>query len=659
MRTQTGLKISKAHKIFVADCRTVNACDLAKYLVFFEQDMAAGEPEHLSTYVISQCIHNHIDPEIYLSVIPLFTDLPRLCVHDDYRAYIEKFSHARDKLKQSEFKQSQKIRRLLLDIARSEQLLLALYYCFAFEWHKNPDSTRMFYEIDEAILKILHNKYLYDALRENHIKSTMPVVYKRVTDQIGVCYKTRESTLASLANRIKSLTINAVKSIKINHRNKSVYSILDKMKRKHLALEEIVDKSAMRIIVDSTADCYQVETIIYQHFFPERKYHKNYIENPKDNGYQSIHLVIHEPTLGLVECQIRSKSMHENAVKGKAAHAIYKSQDGSISTIDTAMLDRFLSQGDRMNIALSDYVYVLTPKNQIIELPNPSTPIDLAYALHTDLGHQCAGALINGEISALNAKLSTGDIVEIINNKNHKPPRHWLDSESGSIFSRKARKKIQQFHNIQFVPEYADESMIMRLREIGDAHGVNTGSLHHLARLNNFRHTVSFLKFLKNKTDEYIKNILLPHKPKLASNTPTHDKLKVNLANCCHPVLDDDIVGYISIKGCFIHRVDCMNLIKQSDHRKLNLAWSEIASETPKLVFSILTQEPLSGELKSLLVDCHAVVQSTFRKNHKFISICAIQMPPYMQSFIKICNFAAHHPDIKVRRHGANNQKHV
>ena len=247
-----------------------------------------------------------------------------------------------------------------------------------------------------------------------------------------------------------------LKNTKVDYRQKHLYSLWKKLQKYNMDIGKIYDIIALRVMVETVADCYHILGIIHGEWTPVPNRIKDYIAMPKANGYQSLHTTIFTGTGGIVEIQIRTHQMHENAENGIAAHFIYK-EKGSDKKADTKQLDwvnqlkelneneeehkpeKFL-ENIKMNF-FKDRIFVFTPKGDIIDLPEDSSPIDFAYAIHTDIGNHVQGAKINGKNAALGIKLKTHDIVEIQINKNTHPSSKWLDYAKTNL----ARREINAY----------------------------------------------------------------------------------------------------------------------------------------------------------------------------------------------------------------------
>lgn len=265
----------------------------------------------------------------------------------------------------------------------------------------------------------------------------------------------KEKYLIEVKNKLEEKIKEAkIKNYKIDYRQKHLYSLWKKLQKYNMDIGKIYDIIAMRIMVDNIADCYHVLGIIHGEWTPVPNRIKDYIAMPKANGYQSLHTTIFTGTGGIVEIQIRTHEMHENAENGVAAHFIYK-EKGIGKNIDPKKF-KWVNQLNEINQEkekpekflekikinfFKDRVFVFTPKGDVIDLPEGSSVIDFAYAIHTDLGNHAQGARVNGKNSALSTQLKTHDIVEIQVNKNTNPSSKWLDFAKTSL----ARREINAY----------------------------------------------------------------------------------------------------------------------------------------------------------------------------------------------------------------------
>jgi len=446
-------------------------------------------------------------------------------------------------------------------------------------------------------------------------------------------------TKEKLENVLAELGING----EIQYRQKHFASIYKKLKSKAGSLENIYDIIAMRVLVNSIEDCYSVLGKIHLIYRPMSGRVKDYIANPKPNGYQSLHTTIIAENNRPLEIQIRTFEMHKFSEYGIAAHWIYKEKRGQnkfdqkmswfrqmMENTEGLSSDEFI---ETLKVDLySESLFVQTPKGKVIEFPVGSTVLDFAYAIHSDVGNQCVGAKINGKIVPITKELSNGDVCEILTNPNSKgPSRDWLLK----VKSSNARAKIRAFfkselkeENIRIgklVLEQAvknsnvslsraqKEEYLMRIAntmmiesldvlyaEIGAGSLAANGIVGRIINLYN-----------KDKAYQIKENTIVVKKNKDGVLIDGDSGLLVRYAGCCTPVIGDDIVGYISRgRGVTIHRNTCQNLKFLEQERLIKAEWQENATSSFVAVIKVITDNvstvinslnTISRELKSKL----------------------------------------------------------
>ena len=380
-------------------------------------------------------------------------------------------------------------------------------------------------------------------------------------------------------------------------RPKHIYSIWKKMQRKQLGIDELYDLLAVRVIVDNLTHCYTVLGIVHSLWQYIPKEFDDYIANPKENGYQSLHTVILDPQGNRIEVQIRTQEMHDYAELGVAAHWSYKeggkqtaAMEKSVATLrklleekqnDEALSDDFRSE------LFNDRVYVLTPAGKLIDLVKGSTALDFAYAVHTEIGHRCRGAKINGRIVPLTYTLKSGEQVEILTTKESAPNHNWIDPNLGYLKTSRAISKVkswfrnqQQTENIARGKAILDkESQRLGIKALNMVDMLSYFKQHDTDALLeaigrsdiNSRQLAGFLKI--PELEELPVNV----RPKKISSKSVVsvagiDNVQTSFAHCCSPVLGEDIIGYISHhKGITVHRTDCKSVTQLSPEKQAQL----------------------------------------------------------------------------------------
>ena len=325
-----------------------------------------------------------------------------------------------------------------------------------------------------------------------------PADYRRIAGWLNESRVDREKYIETVISEITEELSRAGISAEVVGRPKHIYSIWRKMQRKNLAFEQVFDVRAVRIITASVEDCYAALGVVHGrwHYVPGE--FDDYIATPKDNLYRSLHTAVLGPSAVPMEIQIRTRDMHERAELGVAAHWRYKegatrnaAYDRKIEWLRELLAPASETESDsdfltRVRADLfDDRVYALTPKGEVVDLPSGATPIDFAYHVHTELGHRCRGARVNGHIVPLNHRLANGEVVEIIGGKQAKPSRDWLIEREGFLASPRSRAKVRAWFKRRDMGENRREGREMFERELsrlGADHAL-TSDLHRRVRL--------------------------------------------------------------------------------------------------------------------------------------------------------------------------------
>jgi len=404
-------------------------------------------------------------------------------------------------------------------------------------------------------------------------------------------------------------------------RPKHIYSIVKKMRGKSLDFSRVFDVRALRVVVPSVPDCYATLSLVHTKFSPIDSEFDDYIAKPKSNGYQSLHTVVRDTRGRPIEIQIRTQEMHDHAEHGVAAHWAYKEAgtkgyagvsasgdyDAKIAVLRQLLAwERELSadaQSQATTDALSDRIYVLTPDAAVVELPQGATPVDFAYTLHTNLGHRCRGARVDGAMVPLNTQLKNGQTVEITAIKEGGPSRDWLNLELGFLASARARSKVRAWFNAQALQETAAKGRDA-VEKLLQREGKTAIKLDDLASQLGFKSADALFEVV-GKDEFSLRNIETLLNPpatvmvaddyvrlkKAKPNDKTSqsgvlvvgiDSLLTQLSKCCKPAPPDEIRGFVTRgKGVSIHRADCGNfrqMALRSADRVIEVAWGQSAS---------------------------------------------------------------------------------
>ena len=467
--------------------------------------------------------------------------------------------------------------------------------------------SKVKWELEDLCFRYLHEEEYYDLVHQ--------ISEKRVE---------RETYIAQIIKDLYSKLEEAEIDSDIDGRPKHFYSIYRKMVTKNKSIEQIFDLTAIRILVNSVKDCYEVLGIVHTIYKPIPGRFKDYIAMPKPNMYQSLHTTVIGPQGKTFEIQIRTFEMHKTAEYGIAAHWKYKEGDTSVTKgksfenklvwlrdmlewqKETSDAEEFM-EGFKINL-FTDEIFLFTPKGVVIDLPNGATPIDFAYRIHTDIGNKCIGAKVNGKIVPLDYKLKTGQIVEILTSNSSKGPNmDWLSIAKSNQAKSKIKawfKKAKKEENINkgkevFEKELKKQSVHYVDIAKGESYDkfikrYNINCMDDLYALVGLGAIVasSFIAKLKEENlskDEKDKNLNKAIEENISKNEKKkkytsygvtvkgENNLMVRFAKCCNPVPGDDILGYITKgRGVSIHRKDCGNLnilIKEDPQKVVDVSW--------------------------------------------------------------------------------------
>jgi GTP pyrophosphokinase len=448
-------------------------------------------------------------------------------------------------------------------------------------------------------------------LEDLSFRYLQPEEYKRLAKSLAVNRAQRESFIhgfiAELRHELERAGIHA----RVFGRPKHIYSIHKKMERKEVPLEELYDLHAVRVIVEDVPTCYTVLGAVHSRWLHIPKEFDDYIANPKENGYQSLHTVVVGPEGRPVEVQIRTEAMHAFAEYGVAAHWRYKEgskQDAALDQSINALRHLLESKDDDDKSILEsfrselfeDQIFVLTPKGQVIRLRKGATPLDFAYAIHTEVGHRCRGAKVNGRMMPLTYALKSGEKVEILTAKHGGPSLGWLDSHLGYIKTGHARSKIRTWFRQQDHEKHLRAGKLIFDREKHKL-GARDVDLDELAKHFHLPRGDDLLLAI-GRTDispaQIAAALKLPdehhHQPQpppvrkappaVPPGKATEEitiqgvrNLLTHISRCCEPTPGEPIVGYVTLtRGIAIHRQDCENILRlpaEKHGRLIDVAW--------------------------------------------------------------------------------------
>ncbi|MGQ0578537.1 MAG: RelA/SpoT family protein [Betaproteobacteria bacterium] len=437
-----------------------------------------------------------------------------------------------------------------------------------------------------------------------------PHTYENLAHQLDEKRVDRETYIARVVGLLRTELAAAGIAGEVAGRPKHIYSIWRKMQGKGLGLEDLFDVRAVRVLVNDVKACYAVLGLVHDLWTPVPREFDDYIAKPKANDYRSLHTAVVGPQGRVLEVQIRTHEMHQHAELGVAAHWRYKEAVKGDAAFDNriAWLRRILDWRDELADAgelaeyfktelFQDSVYVVTPKGRVIDLPRGATPVDFAYHLHSEIGHRCRGAKVNGQIVPLTYALSNGQRVEVIAAREGGPSRDWLNPALGYLKSNRARAKVRQWFNSQQLEEATAHGRAVLERELHrlGKTGQNFDEL--AARLNFARVEELFAAFGRAEvTPRQLQAVLgddkAPVAPAAQIRAPSPagpgagavlvvgvDKLLTVLARCCKPVPPDPIVGFVTRgRGVTVHRRDCSNVARLAPERLIAADWGKAGS---------------------------------------------------------------------------------
>ncbi len=458
-------------------------------------------------------------------------------------------------------------------------------------------------------LGIWHVKWELEDLSFRYLE---PETYKRIATMLDEKRSEREGFIAAAVERLKGELGAVGVAAEIHGRPKHIYSIWNKMRGKDIDFDRVYDVRAVRIIVPEVKDCYTVLGIVHHLWQPIHGEFDDYISHPKGNYYRSLHTAVEVEDGRSLEVQIRTPEMHAHAELGVAAHWRYKESGKSVKAAGAyedkiSWLRQLLSWRDEIadsaewvqqfkQAALDDTVYVLTPQDKVIDLPRGATALDFAYRLHTDLGHRCRGARVDGHMVPLNTALQNGQRVEVVTVKSGGPSRDWLNPTQGYLATPRARSKVKQWFAAQDEAEMLAQGRSLVTREL-QREGQTQANLDELAdKLGLKSAEALFLAAARGEVGLRAIDVALrggaeplPPEPEIQTRKSRAgdsqilivgvDKLMTRVGTCCKPMPPDAITGFVTRgKGISIHRIECSNfrnMAARNPERVIDATWGE------------------------------------------------------------------------------------
>jgi GTP pyrophosphokinase len=536
-------------------------------------------------------------------------------------------AHAQD---DARAEQTERVRKMLLAFSRDLRVVLLRLASRlqTLRWHaacRQPCPPTLARESQQVFAPLANRLGIWQIkweLEDLSFRFLMPDEYRRIAGLLDEKRVEREAGVEAFRCQLSDELAAAGVRAQVQGRPKHLYSIWKKMRGKGLDFAHVFDVRALRVIVSDVPDCYAALARVHERYRPVAGEFDDYIARPKPNGYQSLHTVVLDDDGRTVEVQIRTQAMHEHAEHGVAAHWAYKEAgargyagvsasgefEEQIAQARKAVLRQLLAwerdfaehDGAPQSAAFDDRIYVFTPQAAVIELPAHATPVDFAYALHTDLGHRCRGARVDGAMVPLHTRLRSGQTVEVVAAKEGGPSLDWLNPELGYLASSRAKAKVRAWFNA-----LAAAQTVARGRELVEKllqrEGRTSLKLDDLAAQLGFRNADALFEVVGK--DEFslrnIEHLLRPAEPPASADElaafkrakPTEgagkggvlvvgvESLLTSLARCCRPAPPDAIGGFVTRgKGVAIHRADCTNfrhMAGQSPERVIAVAWGQ------------------------------------------------------------------------------------
>ena len=581
----------------------------------------AGQVRHSGEPYVSHCIEvARILADLQLDTTTVVSGLLHDIVEDTGLTKIANLP-----LSSREERQVENYRKLLLSIAKDARVILIkladrLHNMRTLDYLELEKQRRVAQETRDLYAPLAHRfgmaKVRWE-LEDLAFKHLEPDAYKTLAKLVAAKRGEREQLIAQMREPLeKRLTDAGIADVDVTGRPKHLWSIYKKMQQRDRPYEDIYDLLAIRVIVPNVLECYHALGVIHDGWTPVQERIKDYIAQPKSNGYQSLHTTVFGPGRQLFEIQIRTRDMHRTADFGIAAHWLYKESSRSADDLDRQLawfrqvLELQLdaeTPGEFLEFLkldlYQDEIFVFTPTGDVIQLPKGATPLDFAFSVHTQVGAHCAGAKVNGRIAPLSRELKNSETIEILTNPNAKPSRDWLSH----VRTGRARHKIRQMLRLE------ERSSAMRLgreiieRELRrrrlpkiDDHGLQP--IAKLLKLKDATHLIASV----GAGDVHVLQLLKALHPDLETAEPAEkqstlerivdrvrgtgkgiriqgaDGLLVRYSQCCQPVPGDQVVGYVTRgRGVSIHRGDCPNLLllAHEPERRLDIDWREMAGE--------------------------------------------------------------------------------
>lgn len=602
-----------SHPLEVAGILTDMKLDVISVTAGFLHDVIED------TNAVSEDIDKLFGPEV-LHIVSGVTKLSSLSFHS------------------SRARQAESLRKMFLAMADDIRVILIkladrLHNMRTLQFHKANKRKAIAKETLDIYAPIAARLGIYwikNELEETSFKYLQPDEFNRIKILVAKSRTEREKYMQTVKDYIQKKMDEANLICEVLGRNKNDLSIYNKMISQNLPFEEIYDIIAFRIVLDSISQCYEALGLIHSMWKPIDHKFKDYVARPKPNMYQSLHTTVVGPFGERVEIQIRTREMDRVAKSGIAAHWSYKEGkriDENISEKFAWIQDlvenqeNFLDPGEFLeNVRIDlfqDEVYVFTPRGEIKTLPRGATTVDFAYMIHTEVGNQCTGAKVNGQLVPLTYELKTGDIVEITTSKNHHPSkdwlkyvktvkarskiRHWIKTQEkersislGREMLEKAfRKEKLNFHTLVKTEKMADVVADFGFKAVDDlVANVGYGKITPLQVVRKIAPKQEPEADQESIFNKLVGRVVRKKRLKAGVLVKGVDDILIRFGKCCQPVPGDPITGYITRGyGVTVHRTNCVNALRMNPERQIEVEWNQDASETYPVKIRIISHD--------------------------------------------------------------------
>lgn len=542
-----------------------------------------------------------------------------------------------------EEQQAENFRKMILAMSKDLRVLLIklvdrLHNMRTLEYHNRASQLRIAREtldIYAPLANRLGIHWLQVELEELSLKFLEPDDYRVLKAKLDTIAREKDEYLKDVMAKIQAKLNEAGIKAELKSRIKHIYSVYQKLKRQNIPLENIYDVLGVRVIVNTVGECYAVLGIIHNMWKPIQQRIKDFIAMPKPNKYQSLHTTVFGPAGERIEIQIRTYEMDFVANEGIAAHWLYKDyakfqdpgklkdQEGQELSWLRRLLEshkelknpREFLQSVKLDLYPED-VFVFTPRGEVLQFPLGATPLDFAYSVHTQLGHQCTGAKVNGQIVKLNYELKSGDVIEILRSPKQHPSKDWMRIAKTS----RARNKIQTWLRTQEREQSIALGREMLEKKIKGLHVAKDVDIEALAKEFSFKSAddlYASIGFGRTSVNQVAHKILpeeqkkeykeaLPRKKQAGSSVVVKgvDNLLIRFARCCRPIPGDDIIGFITRgKGITVHRSGCPYATEIDSQRVIPVEWDAGASESHEIELAVICEDKpgMLGSITAIL----------------------------------------------------------